>query len=133
MARPYLYVIQNDNYRVSEIFKNKHLRLVYALDVITVAVFCGIWLVFWFLNAKAFWGFLIALFFFITEFALYFMEDLPDRKKPLRYTKRTVRCLVFNTLVASGAVAVSFAIATANLGDMYLRYTIFLRLYFYIR
>ena len=42
MARPYLYVIQNDNYRVSEIFKNKHLRLVYALDVITVAVFCGI-------------------------------------------------------------------------------------------
>lgn len=125
MARPYLYVIQNDNYRVSEIFKNKHLRLVYALDVITVAVFCGIWLVFWFLNAKAFWGFLIALFFFITEFALYFMEDLPDRKKPLRYTKRTMRCLVFNTLVASGAVAVSFAIATANLGDMYLRYTIF--------
>lgn len=80
MARPYLYAIQNDNYRISEIFKNKRLRFVYALDIITVAIFTGIWLTFWFLNAKAFWGFLIALFFFIAEFAMYFMEDLPDRK-----------------------------------------------------
>ena len=104
MARPYLYAIQNDNYRISEIFKNKRLRFVYALDIITVAIFTGIWLTFWFLNAKAFWGFLIALFFFIAEFAMYFMEDLPDRKKPLKYTKRAVRCLVFDTCVSTAAV-----------------------------
>ena len=42
MTRPYLYAIQNDNYRVSEIFKNKRLRFVYLLDVITVTIFCGI-------------------------------------------------------------------------------------------
>ena len=42
MARPYLYAIQNDNYRISEIFKNKRLRFVYALDIITVAIFTGI-------------------------------------------------------------------------------------------
>lgn len=125
MARPYLYAIQNDNYRISEIFKNKRLRFVYALDIITVAIFTGIWLTFWFLNAKAFWGFLIALFFFIAEFAMYFMEDLPDRKKPLKYTKRAVRCLVFDTCVSTAAVSVAFAVATARLDDTYLRYLTF--------
>lgn len=95
MARPYLYAIQNDNYRIGEIFGNRRLRTVYLIDVISVAVFFSVWLGFYFSQAKAFWGFLIALFFFVTEIALYFMEDLPDRKKPLKYTKRAVRCLIF--------------------------------------
>ena len=125
MTRPYLYAIQNDNYRISEIFKHKRLRRVYLMDVITIVVFCALWLLFYLLNAKAFWGFLVALFFFITEFALYFMEDLPDRKKPLRYTKRAVRCLIFVTAVASTLGSVSLAIATHNLADEYLRYLVF--------
>lgn len=125
MTRPYLYAIQNDNYRVSEIFKNKRLRFTYLIDLITVVIFCGIWLTFWFLNAKAFWGFLIALFFFIAEFAMYFMEDLPDRKKPLKYTRRAVRCLVFNTLFSSAVVTIALAVGTAKLNDVYLRYLIF--------
>lgn len=83
MARPYLYAIQNDNYRISEIFGNRRLRTVYLIDVISVAVFFSVWLGFYFFQAKAFWGFLIALFFFVTEIALYFMEDLPDRKNRL--------------------------------------------------
>ena len=125
MTRPYLYAIQNDNYRISEIFKHKRLRRVYLMDVITIVVFCALWLLFYLLNAKAFWGFLVALFFFITEFALYFMEDLPDRKKPLRYTKRAVRCLIFVTAFASTLGSVSLAIATHNLADEYLRYLVF--------
>lgn len=125
MTRPYLYAIQNDNYRVSEIFKNKRLRFVYLLDVITVTIFCGIWVAFWLLNAKAFWGFLIALFFFITEFSMYFMEDLPDRKKPLRYTKRAVRCLLVNTIASTAIVSVVLAVATKHLADEYMRYLVF--------
>ena len=125
MTRPYLYAIQNDNYRISEIFKHKRLRRAYLMDVITIVVFCALWLLFYLLNAKAFWGFLVALFFFITEFALYFMEDLPDRKKPLRYTKRAVRCLIFVTAFASTLGSVSLAIATHNLADEYLRYLVF--------
>ncbi len=125
MTRPYLYAIQNDNYRISEIFKNRRLKFVYLLDVCTVVVFAAIWLVFYLLRAKAFWGFLIALFFFVTEFAMYFMEDLPDRKKPLRYTKRAVRCLIFNTLATSTCAIIALAIATHELDDEYLRYLVF--------
>ena len=51
MTRPYLYAIQNDNYRISEIFKHKRLRRVYLMDVITIVVFCALWLLFYLLNA----------------------------------------------------------------------------------
>lgn len=125
MTRPYLYAIQNDNYRISEIFKNKRLRRVYLMDLCAIAVFAIIWLVFYFLQAKAFWGFLIALFFFITEFALYFMEDLPDRKKPLKYTKRAVRCLVCVSILSATIGSVALAIATKQFSDVYFRYTVF--------
>lgn len=125
MTRPYLYVIQQDNYRISEIFKSRHLRFVYFIDFCAVVVFVGIWLLLYFVQAKAFLGFVTVLFFFIAEFAMYFMEDLPDRKKPLRYTKRAVRCLVFVTLVATAAVSVSMAVANAHLSNTYLRYPVF--------
>ena len=45
MSRPYLYAIQNDNYRLSEIFGNRRLRTVYLIDVISVSVFFSVWLV----------------------------------------------------------------------------------------
>lgn len=125
MARPYLYAIQCDNYRISEIFKNRRIRKVYLMDVCAVVVFCVIWLIFYLLQAKAFWGFMISLFFFIAEFAMYFTEDLPNRKKPLKYTKRAVRCLLFVTLCAGAIGSVSLAIATHNLEDEYLRYFVF--------
>ncbi len=125
MTRPYLYVIQCDNYRISEIFKNKRIGKIYLMDVFAVTVFCVIWLVFYLLQAKAFWGFMIALFFFIAEFAMYFMEDLPKRKKPLKYTKRAVRCLIFVSLSVGAMGSIALAIATHNLGDEYLRYLVF--------
>lgn len=125
MARPYLYAIQNDNYRLSEIFGNRRLRTVYLIDVISVAVFFSVWLGFYFFQAKAFWGFLIALFFFVTEIALYFMEDLPDRKKPLKYTKRAVRCLIFVSVGACAAGTCALALVNAKLADSYLRYLVF--------
>lgn len=125
MTRPYLYAIQNDNYRISEIFKNKRLRFVYALDIVAVAIFTGIWGAFYLLHAKAFWGFLIALFFFIAEFAMYFMEDLPDKKKPLKYTKRAMRCLIFVSIVSTALVGCTLAHATYYLKDEYLRYLVF--------
>lgn len=125
MARPYLYAIQNDNYRISEIFRNRRLRTVYLIDLASVAVFFSIWLAFFFLHSKAFWGFLIALFFFVTEIALYFMEDLPDRKKPLKYTKRAVRCLVFVSLSSCAGATCALALANARLSDPYMRYLVF--------
>lgn len=125
MTRPYLYAIQQDNYRISEVFRNKRLRFVYFVDLCAIAIFVGAWLIFYYLQAKAFWGFLIVLFFFISEFALYFMEDLPDRKKPLKYTKRAVRCLLFVSALSTVAVGISIAVATASMTDLYLRYLVF--------
>ena len=125
MTRPYLYAIQQDNYRVGEIFKSKRLRFVYLIDLCTVAVFAAIWTLFYFLQARAFWGFVTALFFFITEFAMYFMEDLPSRKKPLRYTKRAVRCLIFVSLAATAVVTIGIAVANVHLNEVYLRYLVF--------
>ncbi len=124
MTRPYLYAIQQDNYRVGEIFKSRRLGFVYLIDWCAVAVFGGIWLLCYFLQARAFWGFVSVLFFFIAEFAMYFMEDLPGRKKPLRYTKRAVRCLIFVTLSSTAAVTAAFAVANAQVSSVYLRYLV---------
>lgn len=124
MTRPYLYAIQNDNYRVSEIFKNKRLRFVYALDLVVVIIYTAFWGLVYILKAKAFWDFLIVLFFFVTEFALYFIEDLPDRKKPLKYTKRAVRCLLFVSVMCTTVMALAFAHATYCLDEGYMRYLV---------
>ncbi len=124
MTRPYLYVIQQDNYRVSEIFKSRRLAFVYIFDICAVSVFTAIWLAFYFFSSRAFWGFATVLFFFIAEFAMYFMEDIPKRKKPLKYTKRAVRCLLFVTAFTTAAVTCSFGIATARLEQNYLRYIV---------
>lgn len=124
MTRPYLYAIQQDNYRITEIFKNRRLRFVYLIDLCAIAVFVGIWCIFYFLQTRAFWGFLTVLFFFIAEFAMYFMEDLPTRKKPLRYTKRAVRCLLFMSLFATATEIIAFAIGNAHIEETYLRYLV---------
>ncbi len=124
MTRPYLYAIQQDNYRVREIFKSKRLALIYLFDICAVSVFTAIWLAFYFFQSRAFWGFATVLFFFIAEFAMYFMEDLPTRKKPLRYTKRAVRCLLFVTACSTAVVMCSFGVATARLSQNYLRYLV---------
>lgn len=125
MTRPYLYAIQQDNYRVFEIFKNKRLRFVYLLDLIAIIVFVGMWTGFYFVQARAFFGFITVLFFFVAEFAMYFTEDLPTRKKPLKYTKRAVRLLVFMMLFATAIVTCALAVANVRLSDAYLRYLIF--------
>lgn len=124
MTRPYLYAIQQDNYRVSEIFKSRRLAFVYLFDICAVSVFAAIWLAFYFFSSRAFWGFLTVMFFFIAEFAMYFMEDLPKRKKPLKYTKRAVRCLLFVTLCSTAAVICAFGVATAQMEQNYLRYLV---------
>lgn len=124
MARPYVYAIQQDNYRVGEIFKSRRLAFVYLFDIVAASVFTAIWLAFYFFDSRAFWGFLTVLFFFIAEFAMYFMEDLPKRKKPLKYTKRAVRCLLFVTACATAAVTCAFGVATATLKQGYLRYLV---------
>ena len=125
MTRPYLYAIQQDNYRVFEILKNRRLRLVYLLDFIAVCIFVGAWTGFYFVQARAFFGFLTALFFFVAEFAMYFTEDFQARKKPLRYTKRAVRLLIFMSLFGAGTVALTLAYLNVRLSDAYLRYLIF--------
>ena len=125
MTRPYLYAIQQDNYRITEIFKNRRLKLVYAFDVCAVAIFVGAWTGFYFVQARAFFGFLTALFFFVAEIAMYFMEDLPTRKKPLKYTKRAVRCLVFVSLFGTACATAALAVANVHLADSYLRYLVF--------
>lgn len=56
MARPYLYAIQNDNYRISEIFRNRRLRTVYLIDLASVAVFFAIWLAFFFFALEGILG-----------------------------------------------------------------------------
>ncbi len=124
MTRPYLYVIQQDNYRVGEIFKSRRLAFVYIFDICAVSVFTAIWLAFYFFSSRAFWGFATVLFFFIAEFAMYFMEDIPKRKKPLKYTKRAVRCLLFVTAFTTAAVICLFGVATASLKQSYLRYLV---------
>ncbi len=124
MTRPYLYAIQQDNYRISEIFKNRRLKFVYLIDLCAVALFISVWCIFYFLQTRAFWGFLTVLFFFIAEFAMYFMEDLPTRKKPLRYTKRAVRFLFLMTVLSTTVIILAFAVGNAYITQPYMRYLV---------
>ncbi len=104
MAKPYMYVIQQDNYKLKCILKSKSVRSAYLMDLITVFVFGGMYVGVSFLESRVFWGFLVAMFFFIAETVLYFAEDT-DKKKPFKYTKRAVRGLVAVTVVATATIS----------------------------
>ena len=103
MAKPYIYVIQQDNYRLKGIFKSKNIRTAYLMDLVSVLVFGGIYFGVSFLHSRVFWGFLTAMFFFTAEMVLYFAED-GDKKKPLKYTKRAVRGFVSVAVVESALI-----------------------------
>ena len=125
MVRPYLYAVQQDNYRVNEIFHSKRVRNAYIADVVCVLVFGAFWGAFYFVQSRIFWGFLTGLFFFIAEFALYFVEEMPARKKPFRYTRRAVRAIVAVALSCTAAVSVALACVNGYVEDSYLRYLVF--------
>ncbi|MEG1662657.1 MAG: Mur ligase family protein, partial [Clostridia bacterium] len=125
MARPYIYTIQQDNYRLMTLLKSRRMKAMFAFDMLAVAVFLLVWAIIYFLHARAFWGYITTMFFFVTELALYFLEDLPDKKKPLRYTKRAVRGIISVALFATAATSCAFAFCNANVADIYMRYLVF--------
>ena len=108
MAKPYIYVIQQDNYRLKGLFKSKTIRSAFIVDLVAMLIFSVVFTLASFLHSRAFWGFLIAMFFYITEIVLYFAED-GDKKKPLKYTKRAVRGFVAVILVETTVTSLIFA------------------------
>ena len=114
MAKPYIYVIQQDNYRLKTVFKSKTIRSVFLVDLVAMLIFVSAYLLSSFLHSRAFWGFLLAIFFYITEIVLYFAED-GDKKKPLKYTKRAVRSF---TAVIIAETAVIMALLF-HFGDVF--------------
>ena len=125
MARPCLHAAQLDNYRPSAVFRSRQVRSAYITDVVCAVIFTAIWTGFYFVSSRAFWGFLSGLFFFIAEFALYFIEDNTEKKKPLRYTRRAVRAIVSCAVVITAVVTVALTVLNANTDDFYLRYPLF--------
>ena len=107
MAKPYIYVIQQDNYRLKCLFKSKTIRSAFLVDLVAMLVFLAIFTLASFLHSRAFWGFLLAMFFYITEIVLYFAED-GDKKKPLKYTKRAVRGFASVIIVETVIMAILF-------------------------
>ena len=125
MARPCLHAAQLDNYRPSAVFRSRQVRSAYLTDLVCAVVFTGVWTGFYFVSSRAFWGFLTCLFFFIAEIALYFIEDNTEKKKPLRYTRRAVRAIVFASVVITAAVTLALMALNGYAGDFYLRYPLF--------
>lgn len=123
ISRPYLYVAQQDNYRVSTIFKSKRLKVAYLMDWLCSLVFAGIYIGLSFLQSRIFWGFLDAMFFFIAEITLYFAEEMPEKKKPMRYTKRAVRALVALVTVNTTLIMLTLFHLNAVAKDAYFRYS----------
>ncbi|MCQ2603120.1 MAG: UDP-N-acetylmuramoyl-tripeptide--D-alanyl-D-alanine ligase, partial [Clostridia bacterium] len=101
------------------------MRLAYLLDIVTSAIFGGIYVGCYFLQSSAFWGFLAVTFFFISEIVLYFMEEIPDKKKPMRYTKRLVRGYVAVVIVVSSVFTVLLTRINFLIAGSYWRYSIF--------
>lgn len=114
ISKPYIYAIQQDNYRLMEIFHTKRIRQCYLFDLLAIFVTLIFWMVCYFLKAKEIWYSLLMLFFLICELVLYIVEELPSRKKPLVYTKRVVRAMVFLLLMSTLIVASTVAIFNAN-------------------
>ena len=108
MSVPYVYAVQQDNYRVAEVWKSRRVRGAYLADLLCILVFGGAWAGCWFLSSRMFWGFLASLFFCIAEVALYIVDEAPKRKKPLRYTRRAVRAMAAVSLVSGAAVTAAF-------------------------
>lgn len=127
MAKPYLYVMQQDNYRIKGISKSKSIRSAFVIDLIAVLVFCGVYTLASFLHSRAFWGFILAIFFYITEIVLYFVED-GEKKKPFKYTKRAVRGMTVAMLTETAVIMGIFFYLTGVLGDdeLYFRYIVVL-------
>ncbi|MEG2274801.1 MAG: hypothetical protein RSC44_05645, partial [Clostridia bacterium] len=67
MARPYIYTIQQDNYRLMTLLKSRRMKAMFAFDMLAVAVFLLVWAIIYFLHARAFWGYITTMFFFVTE------------------------------------------------------------------
>ncbi|MBO7221955.1 MAG: hypothetical protein J6V37_02785, partial [Clostridia bacterium] len=86
------------------------------VDLVAVLVFCGVYILASFLHSRAFWGFIIAIFFYITEIVLYFVED-GEKKKPFKYTKRAVRGMGAITLVETAVTMILFFHLTEVLAD----------------
>ncbi len=125
VVRPYIYAIQQDNYKIIKIFKSKHLGYLYAIDLIAISIFALIWALMYVFDARPVWGFALLLAFFVAEFALYFMEDLPNKKKPLKYTKRVVRTIIFNIIASTGLFCVVYWIINLYVYDFYIKYLAF--------
>lgn len=128
MSAPYVYAVQQDNYRVAEVWKSRRVRGAYLADLLCILVFGGAWAGCWFLSSRMFWGFLTSLFFCIAEVALYIVDEAPKRKKPLRYTRRAVRAMAAVSLVSGAAVTAAIAFINVHVEDEYLRYPVFFAL-----
>ena len=128
MSRPSLHAAQLENYSPAAVFRSKKVRSAYLTDLVCILVFAGIWTGFYFVSSRAFWGFLSCLFFFIAEFALYFIEDGTGMKKPLRYTRRAVRAIVLTSLAITALVTVGLTLINGASPDHYLRYPLFFAL-----
>ncbi len=126
MARPYLYVIQQDNYRISEILKSRRIKQVYIIDLCAVSVFGVAWFLCYYFNAGAFWCFLVMLFFFLTQYIFYFIEELPERKKPLKYTKRVMRFMIFSGILMTISVFGVLFLVAKYVENEYFRYIVYL-------
>jgi UDP-N-acetylmuramoyl-tripeptide--D-alanyl-D-alanine ligase len=107
MSKPYVYVIQQDNYRLKGVFKSKSLRSFYLADLGCVLIYSAIFAGLYTLRVDAKWTNLVTVFFFITIMLLYVIFD-GEKKKPLRYTKRAVRGTVITSSVFSAVVILSY-------------------------
>ena len=103
ISKPYMYVIQQDNYRLKELLYSKRIKSSYVTDVFTSALFSGIFVWVCISEADHVWCFLILTFSLLTECLLYFTLD-GAQKKPLRYTPRAIRATIFVVMVVMGAV-----------------------------
>ena len=125
MSRTYMYVIQQDNYRIREIFSSRRIRSAYLTDLVCIVIFGGAWTGCFFIKSRIFWGFLSSLFFAIAIVALYFVEEAPKKKKPFRYTRRAVRGIASVSLVVTALVTLAVAALNGYVGDEYYRYCLF--------
>ncbi len=125
-SRPFLHSLQLSSYSLGKALKTKLSWRGYWTEVLVGIVFSALWCILLFFESKAFWGFMFACFFFVVMFSMHIAERY-EAKKPLVYTKRIWRLLLFSSLMYGVFVGAMLYVSNLFIGQVFYRYlTIFL-------
>jgi len=125
VSKPYLHAVQLDGYKAKSLFKARGIFRQYLYDALAAFAFIALWVIFFFIPSRAMIGLIFGILFFIYLGVIHILPDRQKKKKPLKYTKRAIRLMVFNALLLSSLELIVVGLLNGRFGGGYARYLIY--------